>query len=443
MTPRPNILYIHSHDTGRFIQPYGHAIATPNLQRLAEEGILFRQAFCANPTCSPSRACLLTGQSAHSNGMVGLAHRGFSLCDYGHHLVHTLKAAGYRTALAGMQHVAAGPDAWRTIGYDQCLGHAGKAHQVAARFLRSAPASPFFLSVGFGETHRPFPTENLPDNPDYCLPPPPLPDTPKNRLDMARYKASARQLDSRIGTVLETLRKAGLEENTLVIATTDHGLAFPRMKCNLQDSGTGVMLILRGPSGFAGGRILDALVSQVDIFPTLCDLLEIPPPPWLEGHSLMPLVRGEKDEVNEAVFAEVNYHAAYEPMRSVRTRRWKYIRRYEPRRSPVLPNCDDSLSKDVWLEHGWTDLGPHREALFDLVFDPNETANLASDPAAASALNDMRARLEAWMTRTADPLLKTGFVPAPEQARVNDPDGLSPTEPLEPVAAVNPFREAP
>ncbi len=78
----PNILYLHSHDTGRYVQPYGHAIPTPNIQRLAEQGVLFRKAFCAAPTCSASRACLLTGQYAHSNGMLGLAHRGFSLRDY-------------------------------------------------------------------------------------------------------------------------------------------------------------------------------------------------------------------------------------------------------------------------------------------------------------------------------------------------------------------------
>ena len=99
---RPNILYIHSHDTGRYVQPYGYAVPTPNIQRLAEEGVLFRQAFCASPTCSPSRACLLTGQYAHNNGMLGLAHRGFSLNDYSHHLLHTLRRVGYVSALAGV-----------------------------------------------------------------------------------------------------------------------------------------------------------------------------------------------------------------------------------------------------------------------------------------------------------------------------------------------------
>ena len=91
---RPNILYIHSHDSGRYLQPYGHAVPAPNLQRLSDEGVLFRQAFNAAPTCSPSRASLLTGMCPHSNGMFGLAHRGFVLNNYKQHILHTLRPAG-------------------------------------------------------------------------------------------------------------------------------------------------------------------------------------------------------------------------------------------------------------------------------------------------------------------------------------------------------------
>ncbi|HYA98698.1 MAG TPA: sulfatase-like hydrolase/transferase [Ktedonobacteraceae bacterium] len=106
----PNILYIHSHDTGRYVQPYGHAISTPNIQHLAEQGILFRKAFCVAPTCSPSRAGLLTGQYAHCSGMTGLAHRGFSLSDYNQHVVHTLRKAGYYSALIGEEHLSKNPE---------------------------------------------------------------------------------------------------------------------------------------------------------------------------------------------------------------------------------------------------------------------------------------------------------------------------------------------
>jgi N-sulfoglucosamine sulfohydrolase len=424
---RPNILYVHSHDTGRYVQPYGHAVPTPNLQQLAEQGVLFRQCFCAAPTCSPSRASLLTGQCAHSSGMLGLAHRGFALNDYRQHILHTLQEAGYTAALIGHQHIAKDPAA---IGYDQIEAHHGSIDQVvpaAAKFLRTPP-QPFFLSVGFFETHREFHTPGPNQDPRYCLPPHPLPDTPQTRQDMAAFKASARVLDQAIGAVLDALEANGLAEDTLVICTTDHGIAFPGMKCTLTDHGIGVMLIMRGPFGFTGGQVCDAMVSHVDLFPTICDLLDIEPPAWLQGQSMMPLIRGDAGQINDEIFAEVTYHAAYEPQRAVRTPRWKYIHRFDDRRSPVLPNCDDSFSKDVWLQHGWRDHPTAPERLYDLVFDPNEAHNLADDPSAADVLEDMRARLDRWMRTTDDPLLH-GPVLAPPGASANDPDGLSPREP--------------
>src|SRR6202521_2662530 len=144
---RPNIIYIHSHDTGRYLEPYGHAVPAPNLQRLATQGVLFRQAFNAGPTCSPSRASLLTGMCPHSNGMFGLAHRGFVLNDYKQHILHTLRPAGYYSALFGIQHVAKDPN---VIGYDKVQTFAGNRTEAvapaAAEFLGKAPkTSPFFL----------------------------------------------------------------------------------------------------------------------------------------------------------------------------------------------------------------------------------------------------------------------------------------------------------
>src|SRR5262245_10960251 len=212
---RPNILYLHSHDTGRYIQPYGHAVATPRLQRLAEQGVLFRQAFSAAPTCSPSRAALLTGQAPHSAGMLGLAHRGFALNDYRQHLVHRLRAAGYHTALFGMQHEARDPTA---IGYDQLWVESSHVPDVVPRvvgFLARNPPQPFLLSVGFFETHREFPEPAA--IPHYCLPPQPLPDTPEARRDMAAFKASAGILDQGVGAVLDALDASGCAGHTLVI----------------------------------------------------------------------------------------------------------------------------------------------------------------------------------------------------------------------------------
>ena len=432
---KPNILYLHSHDTGRYVQPYGYPVPTPSIQRLAEQGVLFRQAFCGGPTCSPSRASLLTGMSAHSCGMIGLAHRGFRLNDYTQHVVHTLRKAGYASTLIGMQHEA---DDAGAIGYDRVLPLKGASARdvvpAAAEFLKGKPKQPFFLSVGFLETHREYPEPGPAEDPRYVRPPAPLPDAPETRQDMAAFKASARRLDAGMGLVLDALDESGLAGNTLVICTTDHGIAFPSMKCNLTDHGIGVMLIMCGPGGFEGGKVCDALVSQIDVFPTVCELAGIERPPWLQGRSIMPLIRGEAEEVNEAVFSEVTYHAAYEPLRCVRTKRWKYVRRYDARGRPNLPNCDDSPSKDLWLAHDWRKRPLAREELYDLAFDPNEAHNLAGSRAVAGVLKEMRGRLERWMRATDDPILKGLPVPAPPGAVANDPDGLSPNEEPRPVA---------
>ena len=422
-----NILYLHSHDSGRYLSPYGHSTPTPNLARLARQGVLFRQTHTAAPTCSPSRAALLTGQSPHSSGMLGLAHLGWGLNDYSQHLIHTLGKHGYRSTLAGLQHVAAKPE---QIGYDEILPHASNSARdvapVAVDFLKRSPKQPFFLDAGFFETHREFPEPV--DNAAYIQPPFPLPDNPETRRDMAGFHASARILDRGIGQILDALDAAGLAENTLVISTTDHGIAFPNMKCSLRDTGTGISMILRGPGVFSGGKVSDAMLSNIDVFPTICDYLKIEKPAWLEGRSFLPALTGTQPEVNEAIFSEVTFHASYEPKRSVRTKRWKYIRHFNGRATAVLPNCDDGPSKTFWLEHGWQ----HEplianEELYDLVFDPMEHTNLASDLRAKTSLEEMRSRLNQWMRQTNDPLL-AGPVPLIRGGRVVDPNAISPKE---------------
>ena len=446
--PQPlNIVYLHSHDTGRMIAPYGYAAPTPNLQKFAEQGVLFRNAFCANPTCSPSRAALLTGQYAHCNGMLGLAHRGFSLNDYRQHVIHTLAAQGYASALCGTQHVAHGPDcATGVIGYDEVLpmGDGGDRVAPVSAFLRRGHEQPFFLSVGFGLTHRTGRTgvnvqwhngEASPvGDPRYVRPPAPIPDTPDTRRDFADFLEAARRLDECYGQILRTLDETGLADRTLVLITTDHGIAYPGMKCNLTDHGTGVLMMMRGPesTGFTGGRVIDALASHVDVFPTLCDVLGIAPPPWLQGVSLLPLVKGEKDAVRDEVFAEVNYHAAYEPARMVRTARHRLIRRYDGRDRRVLPNCDDSVTKSLLVEAGWATHAMEPEQLYDLTLDPAEARNVAGDPRYADVLADLRGRLDRWMKDTNDPLLR-GPVEAPAGAVANPPDQYSPGEPPAPA----------
>lgn len=292
---RPNILYLHSHDTGRYVGPYGYDVPTPNLQRFAAQGVLFRQAFCASPTCSPSRAALFTGITPGCNGMWGLAHRGYALSDYNQTFVPLLKRAGYTTALAGVQHIAAG-DPWtcaRKIGYDTLLPlrshYAHAVARAAVGYLERPPTKPFFLDVGFVETHTLDPTPDgsyfgYPSgDPERAERPGALRDTPQTRRDMADFAVSAGALDNAIGRVLDALERSGLAENTLVIITTDHGVPLPGFKANHTDGGLGVMLMMRGPKGFSGGKVIDALVSHLDLFPTLCDLLALPPPPGCKG----------------------------------------------------------------------------------------------------------------------------------------------------------------
>ena len=429
MSEHPNILYLHSHDTGRYVQPYGEPVPMPNVQALADQGVLFREAFCAAPTCSASRACLLTGQYGQSNGMLGLAHRGWSLRDYHHHIVHTLRKVGYTSTLIGEQHISKEPG---VIGYDEVLKvpttRVETVAPLAMEVLRRPRTQPLFLSVGFFETHREFLGPGSLRDVHYSKPPNNLPDTPEVRADVAAFKASARSLDHGVGMVLNQLDASGLMDDTLVIFTTDHGMPFPGAKATLYDRGLGVMLVLRGPEPFNGGRVIDALVSHIDIYPTVCEYLDIERPPFLQGVSLLGLLHGHTTSAREEVFAGSTWHAAYEPQRAVRTARHKYIRRWGERLTPVLANTDDGPSKDLLLRNGWAERMIAKEQLYDLLFDPNEAHNLVEDPAYAPVLAELRGRLEQWMRDTDDPLL-AGRVDPPPGVDINLPDQLSATEP--------------
>ena len=444
-----NILYLHTHDTGRFIQPYGHAIPTPNLMALAREGALFRNCFDAAPTCSPSRAAMLTGMNAHASGMIGLAHRGFCSEDPSQHLAHHLHSHGFETVLCGIQHeIAVGQAA--ALGYEQILaapatpgaaemaGAQGQARRMMAQDLANAQAvadylagphdRPFFVSFGMFCTHRPFPAPDADIDPNYVQAPPPLPDDPAIRLDMAGFITMARCADTCVGIVLDALAASGLADDTLVFFTTDHGIAFPKMKCHLYDSGIGVSLIVRYPGHGQPGQVIDALVSHLDIYPTVCEIAGVPAPPWLEGVSLVPLLDGTAAQVRDEIFAEVTYHAAYEPMRCVRTPRWKYIRYFDDFDFVVKPNIDDGHSKQLLLRHGLAEARHDpAEMLFDLVFDPAERNNLAGRAEYAAVQADLAGRLERWMRETDDPLLR-GYVPRPPGARVNLKWALHPNE---------------
>ena len=146
-------------------------------------------------------------------------------------------------------------------------------------------------------------------------------------------------------------------------------------------------------------------------------------------------MRGDVTELHEEIFAEVTYHAAYEPQRAVRTNRYKYMRRYDEQHpGRVLANLDDSLTKEVLLAAGWADVPPPWEALFDLSRDPSEGHNRIDDPALAAVADDLRGRLRDWMVRTEDPLLQ-GPVPPQQGTFVNTVDQVSASDPTTPPSA--------
>jgi N-sulfoglucosamine sulfohydrolase len=457
----PNIVVVHTDDTGRYIGPYGHDVDTPNLAALADEGVLFRNAYCAGPTCSPSRAAVMSGQCPHSNGMLGLAHRGFDMADYDRHLATYLSERGVETVLAGQQHEVSreGMDdheaAREVLGYDRTLDADETAVEgrdldgndatprdlanaaAAASFARErdADADPFFLSVGLYNTHQPMPLDQDRVDPDRVQPPAPLPDVEPVREEMAAYHVLAEYVDECVGTVVAGLREGGHLDETLVVFTTDHGIPLPKMKCDLRDGGIGVALVARLPDGSRAGEAEDAMVSTMDLFPTFCAFLDRPVPDWVEGPSLLPLVTGEAESVREQVFAEVTYHAAYEPKRCVRTDRYKYVRRFDGEYTrEVGPNTDDGPSKRFLVERGFLERERPREALYDLYYDPGEQDNLADDPAHRDVREAMAGRLEAWMERTDDPLL-AGPVSKPADAVVDRRDGVDPGGETEPADA--------
>ena len=429
-----NILYLNTHDIGRFLQTYGYPVETPRLLEFSRDAMAFSQMYCASPTCSPSRGALLTGQYPHNNGLIGLSHRGFCI-NGSHHLASYLKGQGYETVLSGVQHEIKLHEEEK-LGYEKCLNPENYyrhdmpqsklytwqdelAAENAIHYLktREKTEKPFFLAVGFGCTHREYPV--VPDDyeTDYVQVPKALPNVKEVRKDMAGMQIAVRTVDRLCGEILDTLKEIGEYENTLIFFTTDHGLPFPMMKCNLYDDGMGVAFLLRYPGMKNRHTVSDALLSQIDVFPTICDILQLPEPQWLQGISFLPVIEGKKEQVREEVIGEINYHVAYELVRCVRTRRYKYICRWDNGYAFVPPtHIDDSPSKEVFHENGYFEQELPKEELYDVCLDPQERKNLAEDAGAQEIKKEMQERLSTWQQETGDPLLTDGKIALPEGA---------------------------
>lgn len=439
-----NVLYIHTHDTGRVISPYGYKVPTPNLERFCQENLLFQNAFCVAPTCSPSRAGLLTGCYPHQNGMLGLAQRGFEL-DKDKHLVNFLKGKGFHTVLSGVQHEYAyyldHDLAKDPLGYMEDISHDHTKYDEADLIFwdqKNAEAvcqwlenydqdKPFFLSYGMHCTHRAFPKkihESI--NVDFSQPPINIINNPITRDDFARYQTSALIADENIGKIIAKFKERNLYDQTIMIITTDHGSPFPFNKCTLFDSGIGVMMAMRYPNAKLKSHSYEGLISHIDLFPTLCDLLNLEKPDYLVGKSFASIFRGEEYEGDDAVFAEINFHTSYEPVRCVRTKRYKYIRFFDEDYDKLnYSNIDNSPTKEFLDKHQLREVRKDMEALYDLYYDPVEKRNLIQTEEYQDLAEKMREKLKTFMERTDDPLLK-GPIPIQPGWKVNKKECFSP-----------------
>lgn len=436
-----NFVYINTHDTGRHISPYGYNVPTVNLESFADDATLFTHAYCCGPTCSPSRAAMLTGTYPHQNGMLGLAQRGFSLNEPSKHLASYLRSKGYHTAISGIQHEVGwyldlDKEALHELGYEDILTTSSREFikedlhiwdrnnaLESVKWLKGKK-EPFMLSFGMHSTHRPYPLNvDSSINEKMVHPLFPLDCNDITRHDEAQFMTSAKNADDNVKIIIDALKENGLYDNTIVMYTTDHGVANPFHKCNLKDDGIGISLIIRHPVK-GRGMVYDDIISHIDIFPTVCELLGIEIPDYAEGKSYA-RVFDKKEKVDDYIFAEVNFHTSYEPMRAVRDSRYKYIRYYDETWKKLnLSNIDESLSKSFLMDNGLRDLNKPMEALYDTYYDSHETNNLIDDENYREIRDRLKGVLLKHMEKTADPILK-GELEFHSQYKVNKKECLT------------------
>jgi len=416
-TRRPNIVVVHWHDLGTHLPAYGHDVRAPHTDALARQSTVFERCFSTSPLCSPARGSLWTGRYPHSNGLQGLTHRGWEYGEGERPLPMLLAAAGYRAVLVGLQHESVDGD---RLGFDERLSQgshrAPEVADAAARWLddRGPDEGPFLMVCGMFEVHRAWPADRYPpDSPDEVAVPGYLPDNGHTREDLAAFHGSIRVADRGLGVILEAVRRNGLDDDTIVVFTTDHGAPFPRAKSTLYDPGVHVALMVRVPPGIGspGPGREPGLVSHVDLVPTLLDLVGIPVPDGVQGLSVAPTLRDVSPPRRREVFLEKTYHADYDPIRAIRTHSHKYIRNFEAR--PLLDLPPDLEASPTRRGMGDAHLAPRpSEELYDLEADPGESTNLDGDPRAETVLLDLRERLESFLSSTDDAVLR-GPVPVP------------------------------
>lgn len=413
---QPNVLLFISHDTGRHISPCDVAqVRTPHAERMAREGVNLTNVFCTSPLCAPARSSLVTGRFPHQNGVMGLPGDrtgGWDLYPRERHAASVFTGAAYDTVLCGSEHET--PDWHGNAGFAEAICGSGGRHNgggdlreyadgFGAWLDRRDSGRPFYCQVGCHETHHGYDKFDVaPDTSGGLWMPPHLEESEALRAEMAGLQGAVNRLDAGFGRMLDALDRRGLADDTIVVFTTDHGIDLPLAKGTCFDRGIEIFQLLRYPNGgWNVGAAPDAMISGVDLLPTLLDACGIDHPEGLAGRSFLPLLRGEPYAPREAIFAGKTFHDSYDPVRCVRTARYKYIRFFEA--------C---IFQDLRL---WTvnhrELFPRVplrtwfEELYDLEEDPHEQRNLAEDPRCAALKGDLSRALLRQMEETDDPLL--------------------------------------
>ncbi|KPM43179.1 hypothetical protein AK830_g3305 [Neonectria ditissima] len=438
--PAQNVLLLIADDLGKQLGCYGCSyIKTPNIDKLAAEGIRFDHAFASTASCSGSRSTIYTGLHTHENGQYGLnsGKHHFMTFDNIQSGPSILSENGVRTGIIGKVHV--GPDTvypWEVRNESLTRDVSWTADRAADFFQSSKKDSrPFVLAVGYHDPYRDrtrggFGNDEPVDpsiksiryREEDVVVPDFLSDTPGARKELASYAEAISRLDQGIGLILGKLTEADFDKDTLVIFMSDNGPPFMNSKTTLYDAGIRLPLIVRCPG--LPSSVNQNLVSYVDVLPTIIDWslgsLNEQPSPRLSGRSFLRIL-GSTAELSEwdHVFGSHTFHEStnYWPTRYIRTKRFKYHRNIAWRLD--FPFANDIYGSLTWEDIRNADVSPKTigkrplrdyffrppEELYDLSRDPEEVHNIANNPEYAPVIEELRTQLEDWQRRTNDPWL--------------------------------------
>lgn len=405
---RPNIiLFIADDMSWNDAEPYGHPhIRTPNLQRLAEGGLTFDQAFLTTSSCSPTRCSLITGRYPHSTGAPNL-HEPLPADQTT--FVGLLKEAGYYTGAFGKWHM--GPHAKQDFHQVN-----GKLNGWQQTLKKRKIDQPFFYWIATTDPHRPYQSETIPQphQTEETIVPPFLLDNEETREDLAAYYDEITRLDGEVGRITDVLHAEGIAENTLLIFISDNGRPFPRCKTTIYDSGIKTPMFCYWPKKIPAGQRTAALTSTLDIAPTVLELAGQKATESFQGRPFTTLLTDPQSSYRDYIFAEKNWHDFDFRERGVRSKRFKYIQNRFPE-NPATPPADAVRSPSYQAlltanvagilneaqAHSFVKPRPQEE-FYDLQNDPFELKNLAGTTQFQAEQEKLKQELQRWSRDTND-----------------------------------------